>query len=172
MSEAIDTVKLFQTVLVPVVAIGGVGLFVLVVQTRYLSLTTRMRALNGERLGLIRNAILKEMTEVERNWDKDRLKAIEEQLCILKKRGKLLKDALQYIFVAVFTFILSSLLIFVEQITKVRVSLLILIIFAFGLAMLFLTFVNMVREVRSSYRAVMLDIATRVPEEYRLKEGR
>ena len=168
--ESILIVKILQTVMVPLLAISGLGLFILVVQTRYMSLTTRMRALNSERLALIRNAIVKEMAEVEQNWDKNRLKTIEEQLSILKKRGKLLKDALQYIFIAVLTFIFSSVLIFVEHIAKIQASFLILVVFPFGLAMLFLTCINMVREVRSSYRTVMLDLGTRVPEEYRLKE--
>ena len=168
--EPIDVVKLLQTVLVPVLAISGLGLFILVVQTRYGSIISRIRILNNERLDLIKKALMKQQSEFDATWNNNRLKDIQEQMIILANRGKLLKNSLEFIFIAVFTFIFSSLLLLTEQITKIPVSLLVLIFFTFGLLMLFMTCVNLVREVRGSYNAVMLDIATNVPDEYRIKE--
>ncbi len=168
--EPLDVVKLLQTVLVPVLAISGLGLFILVVQTRYGSIISRIRVLNNERLDLIKKALMKEQSEFERTWNDNRLKDIQEQMIILIKRGRLLKNSLEFIFIAVFTFIISSLLLLTEQIAKIPVSLLVLTFFTLGLVMLFMTCVNLVREVRSSYNAVMLDIATNVPDEYQIKE--
>ncbi|HWR26661.1 MAG TPA: hypothetical protein VN316_02165 [candidate division Zixibacteria bacterium] len=45
--EPLDVVKLLQTVLVPVLALSGLGLFILVVQTRYGSIINRIRVLNS-----------------------------------------------------------------------------------------------------------------------------
>lgn len=115
---------------------------------------------------------MKEQSEFEKTWNNNRLKDIQEQMIILIKRGKLLKNSLEFIFIAVFTFIISSLLLLTEQIAKIPVSLLVLISFTLGLVMLFMTCINLVREVRSSYNAVMLDIATNVPDEYRIKEAK
>ncbi len=168
--ETVDVVKLLQTVLVPVLAISGLGLFILVVQTRYGSIISRIRVLNNERLDLIKKALMKEQSEFEKTWNDNRLKDIQEQMIILVKRGRLLKNSLEFIFIAVFTFIISSLLLLTEQIARIPVSLLVLTFFTLGLVMLFMTCVNLVREVRSSYNAVMLDIATNVPDEYRIKE--
>ncbi len=167
--EAFDIVKLLQTVLVPLLAIGGLGLFMLVIQTRYGSVINRIRVLNAERLELIKKALTKKLLESETTWNRNRLQDIQKQISILVKRGKMLRDSLQFIAVSVLTFITSSLLLLIEQITRIPLSLVTLIIFSIGMIMLFMCCINIIREVRSSYNAVLLDIATNVPDEYSIR---
>ncbi|MDP2907798.1 MAG: DUF2721 domain-containing protein [Nanoarchaeota archaeon] len=169
MIDSAVVVKLLQAVLVPILTISGLGIFILVVQMRYSGVISRIRVLNGERLDLIKKSALKETRGTEKKLDDYRLKDIGEQLQTLAKRGKLLKNSLELIFIAVFTFITSSLLLLIEQTTKIPVSLLAIISFGLGLIMLFAAGIILIKEVRSSYNAVMLDIATRVPDEYNIK---
>ena len=164
MPDQVDIVRLLQTVLVPLLGISGLGLFMLVIQTRYASAINRVRALNSERLELVRNTLVGTVSETEVNWNKNRLIDIQNQISILVKRGKMLRDSLQFIVVSVLTFIISSLLLFVDQITRISLSIEIMAIFAFGMLMLFLSCVNIIREIRSSYNAVLLDVATRFAE--------
>ena len=124
---SIDIVTLFQRVLVPVLMISGIGLFILVIQTRYGRIVDRIRILNSERLELIKKEILKKVSKIEKIWNDYRLKGIQEQVTVLIIRGKLLKDALKYMFISIFTAIISSLLLLVEQI--IRFSLLLAICF-------------------------------------------
>ncbi len=167
--ESIDIIDLFQRVLVPVVMISGLGLFIMVIQTRYGRVVDRIRSLNNERLELIRTAMTKKISKVEKTWNEHRLNGIQEQMSVLIIRGRLLKDSLKYMFSSIFTFIISSLLLFVEQITKIFLSLIVLVLFTFGMVMLFFACFNIIREVISSYEAVIFDIDTHVPKEYRIK---
>ncbi len=164
MPDQVDIVRLLQTVLVPLLGISGLGLFMLVIQTRYAGAINRVRALNSERLELVRKTLVGIVSETEVNWNKNRLIDIQNQISILVKRGKMLRDSLQFIVVSVLTFIISSLLLFVDQITRISLSIEIMAIFAFGMLMLFLSCVNIIREIRSSYNAVLLDVSTRFAE--------
>jgi hypothetical protein len=112
----------------------------------------------------VRKTLVGIVSETEVNWNKNRLIDIQNQISILVKRGKMLRDSLQFIVVSVLTFIISSLLLFVDQITRISLSIGIMAIFAFGMLMLFLSCVNIIREIRSSYNAVLLDVATRFAE--------
>jgi len=149
--------------------ISGIGLFILIIQTRYGRVVDRIRAINNERLELIKEAIIKKISKKEKIWNNYRLHDLQQQMSILVKRGKLLKDSLKFMFISILTFIISSLLLFIEQITKVPLSVIVLLLFAFGMIMLFLGGVNTIKEVTSSYNAVLFDIDTHVPKEYRLK---
>ena len=51
--ESADVIGLFQSVLVPVLMISGIGLFILLIQTRYGRIVDRIRSINYERLELI-----------------------------------------------------------------------------------------------------------------------
>ena len=166
--ESVDIVDLFQRVLVPVLMISGLGLFILVMQTRYGRIVDRIRALNNERLELIRGDIVRKLSKVEKTWNFHRLHGIQEQVSVLVIRGKLLKDSLKFMFISIFTFIISSLFLFIEQITKIPVSFVVLILFTLGMVMLLLACINIIREVISSYEAVIFDIDTHVPREYRI----
>jgi hypothetical protein len=169
MIESIDIVTLFQRVLVPVLMISGVGLFILVIQTRYGRIVDRIRILNSERLELIRKEVLTKISKIEKIWNDYRLKGIQEQVTVLIIRGKLLKDALKYMFISIFTAIISSLLLLIEQIINFSLMLIILTLFTVGMVMLFLACINVINEVSKSYQAVIYELDTHVPDQYRIE---
>ena len=169
--DSLDITQLFQTALVPIVMFSGIGLFLLIVQTRYGRIVDRIRIINNERLGLIKDDIFKEVTKIEKKWNTYRLQGLQQQVSILILRGKLLKNALQLMFLAIFTSILSSTLLFIEQIAGISVSTIVVLLFATGMIMLFIACLYILREVTQSYSAVMYDIDTHVPKEYRIKTG-
>lgn len=169
MIESIDIVTLFQRVLVPVLMISGVGLFILVIQTRYGRIVDRIRILNSERLELIRKEVLTKISKIEKIWNDYRLKGIQEQVTVLIIRGKLLKDALKYMFISIFTAIISSLLLLIEQIIRFSLMLIILALFTLGMVMLFLACINVINEVSKSYQAVIYELDTHVPDQYRIE---
>jgi hypothetical protein len=166
--ESIDIVTLFERVLVPVLMISGIGLFILVIQTRYGRIVDRIRILNSERLELIREEVVKKISKVEKIWNDYRLKGIQEQMTILVIRGKLLKDALKYMFISIFTSIISSLLLLIEQIIRVSLMLIVLTLFTLGMVMLFVACINVINEVSKSYQAVIFELDTHVPSQYRI----
>ena len=166
MIDSAGAVKLLQTVIVPILTISGLGIFILVVQMKYSAVINRIRFLNSERFDLIKKSATKETSRIVKKMNDNRLKDIHQQLQTLAKRGKLLRNSLVLIFVAIFTFIMSSILLMIEQTTGIPVSSLAIISFGLGLLMLFAAGIILIIEVRKSYSAVMLDIATRVPKEY------
>lgn len=165
----VNIIQLFQTVLVPVLMISGIGLFILIIQTRYGRVVDRIRTINNERLELIKRGLLKKISNKEKIWNDYRIQDLQVQIPVLVKRGKLLKDSLRYMFISIFTFIISSLLLFIEQIFQLSLSTSVLVCFSFGMVLLFLTCINVIKEVTTSYKAVMYDIDTHVPREYRIK---
>jgi len=148
---------------VPVLLINGVGLFLLVLQTRYGRIVDRMRTLNHERRNIVRSKILNR-SEIEKTWDQNRLSDIDEQMKILFRRGKLLKNALMYMFIAIFTSIIASFLLLIELLTTVKLTPVVLFMLLFVMIMLFVAGINGIREVTSSYTAVMFDIDTHEPK--------
>ena len=163
MNGSADIVGLFQTTFVPVLMISGIGLFTLIIQTRYGRIVDRIRAINAERLELLKAIAIKEISETEIVWNQNRLDRLEEQMSILVKRGKLLKNALQFMFVSVFTSIISSLLLFIQYILGMLMTLPIIISFTIGMVLIFMGSINTLREVATSYDAVVLDTQTIEP---------
>ena len=165
----LDIISLFQTVFVPVLMISGIGLFTLVVQTRYGRVVDRIRAINKERLQLIKSSMAGSISNFEKKWNDFRLYDLEKQMQILVRRGKLLKDSLQFMFISIFISVLSSLLIFVEQIIGIPLNSIVLLCFTFGMLLIFMSCFYILKEVGGSYNAVLLDIHTHVPKEYRVE---
>jgi len=159
MLDAENIARLLQTTVTPILAISGLGLFILVVQNRFVAITDIIRALNRERLELTRRRALGELKGAEVGWSEARLDNLRRQISILERRGSLITGALQYIFIAIFLFVIASLAMLVDQAFGTGLSHLVLLLFVLGLGMLFLTCVNLVREVRTSYDAVELDLA-------------
>jgi hypothetical protein len=166
---SIDIVDFFQRVLVPVLMISGIGLFILVIQTRYGRIVDRIRTLNMERRELIKQTLIKRISKFEKIWNDNRLQCLQEQMAILLRRGKLLKDSLRFMFIVIFSSIASSLILFIEQITKAPLSSIVLSLFVFGIIMLFIACINVIKEVSNSYNAVIYDIDTYTPQKYLVK---
>jgi hypothetical protein len=152
--------------------ISGIGLFILIIQTRYGRVVDRIRSINYERLELIKRSLITEISETEKIWNDYRLQDLQKQVTILIDRGKLLKDSLRFTFISIFTFIISSLLLFIEQILKFSLSIIILICFTAGMVLLFTTSIYIIKEVTSSYNAVIFDVDTHVPKQFRIETKR
>lgn len=167
--ETFGIIELFQTALVPILMFSGIGLFILIIQIRYGRVVDIIRTLNNERLELIKKDIMSNISKIEKKWNDYRLQDLQKQVSILVKRGKLLKNALQFMFLAIFTSILSSSLLFITQLIGMSLATVIVLIFAFGMVLVFIGCLFVIKEVTSSYSAVMFDIDTHVPREYRLK---
>ena len=158
----VDTIaQLLQTTVTPIIAISGLGLFILVVQTRWVAITDIIRALNKERLGLSRDLAAERLPGAEGTWAEARMANLQEQISILERRGALVRDALQYIFIAILLFVVASLVMLVSQTFDVNLSSVVLLLFVLGLLMVFLTCTNLVREVRTSYEAVEIELRMR-----------
>jgi hypothetical protein len=160
MNESTDLLSLLQTTFVPVLMISGIGLFTLIVQTRYGRVVDRIRAINVERLELMKAMAMKKISDTDMVWNENRMEDLEGQMSILLKRGKLLKNALQFMFVSVFTSIISSLLLFIQSMVGTSMTLPIIAFFTAGMILIFLGSVNTLREVATSYDAVVLDTKT------------
>jgi hypothetical protein len=164
MNGSTDIVNLFQTTFIPVLMISGIGLFTLIIQTRYGRIVDSIRTINGERLGLLKEIMMKKISETEIVWNQNRLEDLEQQMSILLKRGKLLKYALQFMFVSVFTSVISSLLLFIQYFVGVLMTLPIIIFFTLSMVLIFMGCINTLREVGTSYDAVILDTKTIEPQ--------
>ena len=155
----VDTIaQLLQTTVTPIIAISGLGLFILVVQTRWVAITDIIRALNRERLGLSRDLAAERLSGAEGTWAEARMANLQEQISILERRGALVRDALSYIFIAILLFVVASLVMLISQTFDVNLSSVVLLLFVLGLLMVFLTCTNLVREVRTSYEAVEIEL--------------
>ena len=158
----VDTIaQLLQTTVTPIIAISGLGLFILVVQNRWVAITDTIRELNAERLGLSRERAAGYMSEAAATWAEERMANLHEQIAILEKRGALVRDALQYIFIGILLFVIASLVMLASQTFDVNLSSVVLLLFVLGLLMVFLTCTNLVREVRTSYEAVEIELRMR-----------
>jgi hypothetical protein len=164
MNGSTDIVNLFQTTFIPVLMISGIGLFTLIIQTRYGRIVDSIRTINGERLGLLKEIMMKKISETEIVWNQNRLEDLEQQMSILLKRGKLLKYALQFMFVSVFTSVISSLLLFIQYFVGALMTLPIIIFFTLSMVLIFMGCINTLREVGTSYDAVILDTKTIEPQ--------
>jgi len=163
MNGSTDVVGLFQTTFIPVLMISGIGLFTLIIQTRYGRIVDGIRAINAERLGLVKEIMMKKISETEIVWNENRLEDLEQQMSILLRRGKLLKYALQFMFVSVFTSVISSLLLFIQYVLGTLMTLPIIFFFTLGMVLIFMGSINTLREVGTSYDAVVLDTKTIEP---------
>ncbi len=168
---SVNVVELFQKVLVPILLISGIGLFILVIQTRYGRIVDSLRIMNNERRELVKIMLMKRTSKFEKIWNNNRLQSLQEQMSILVKRGKLLKDSLRFLFIVIFTSITSSLLLFIEQIINTPMSLAVLFLFLFGMIMLLLACINVIKEVSNSYRAVIYDIDMHLPQNNRMQSN-
>jgi len=168
---SVNVVELFQKVLVPILLISGIGLFILVIQTRYGRIVDSLRTINNERRELVKITLMKRTSKFEKIWNDNRLQSLQEQMSILVKRGKLLKDSLRFLFIVIFTSITSSLLLFIEQIINTPMSLAVLFLFLLAMIMLLLACINVIKEVSNSYSAVIYDIDMHLPQNNQIQDN-
>lgn len=150
--------SLIQATLAPVVMISGCGLIALVVQTRYGRIIDRIRALSEERRGLLeRSGGLAHQGALD-----DRLRSIEAQMEKLIRRGLLVKRALFFITSSVFSFVLTSFLLYLAYIAGAPFDRLFAFLtpmaFLAGMAFLLIGMIAMVLEVAASYTSTLAEV--------------
>lgn len=150
--------SLIQATLAPVVMISGCGLIALVVQTRYGRIIDRIRALSEERRGLSERA----GGFAHQGALDDRLRSIEAQMEKLIRRGLLVKRALFFIASSVFSFVLTSFLLYLAYIAGSPLDRLFAFLtplaFLAGMAFLLIGMIAMVLEVAASYSSTLADV--------------
>jgi hypothetical protein len=148
-------ISLIQATIAPDVLISGCALLCLVIQTRYGRVVDRMRTFNQEHFDLNKSkSSSKYGPEYER-----RIEEIRTEVAMLVKRGNYLKLSLFGLFTGILSFILTSFLIFsayllnVEEIYPVTI-----ITFSVGLLLVIVGVLYAIREVFTSYAAVIHEI--------------
>ncbi|HVP16640.1 MAG TPA: DUF2721 domain-containing protein [candidate division Zixibacteria bacterium] len=148
-------ILLIQATIAPDVLISGCALLCLVIQTRYGRVVDRMRTFNQEHFDLKRS---KSSSEYGPEYEK-RIEEIKTEVAMLMKRGNYLKLSLFGLFTGILSFILTSFLIFsayllnAEEIYPVTI-----VTFSVGLLLIIIGVLYAIREVFTSYAAVVHEI--------------
>jgi len=148
-------ISLIQATIAPDVLISGCALLCLVIQTRYGRVVDRMRTFNQEHSDLRKN---KSSSKYGPEYEK-RIEEIRTQVAMLIERGNYLKLSLFGLFTGILCFILTSFLIFsayllsAEEIYPVTI-----VTFSVGLLLVIVGVLYAIREVFTSYTAVIHEI--------------
>jgi len=135
-----------QLILAPVVMLTACGLLLNSLVVRYGAIAEHLRALSRERLDMLRGAR-------DTTLDRERLTEIKTQVPELLRRHKHLHDALLLVYASVLVFIGSMFVIAVA--TAANSALLtnvVLVMFLFGVGLLFAGVLVVMVEVRNSHR--------------------
>lgn len=126
----------------PAVMVSACGLMLLGLGNRYGRVIDRIRAFSSEWRELKR-----------RGDDADRLRTLEVQLPDLFRRGKLLRNAVLFFYVAIFLFVVCS---FVIPLTNTALPLL---LFCAGMACVLTGTLSALRETLLSFRLINLEVS-------------
>jgi Na+/melibiose symporter-like transporter len=132
----------------------------MIIQTRYARVVDRIRIINAERLELVKALAMNDISDIETVWNENRMEDLESQISILLRRGKLLKNALQFMFLSVFTSIISSLLLFIQYMVGTSMTLPIIALFSVGMVLIFMGSICTLKEMGKSFAAAVLDTKT------------
>jgi hypothetical protein len=127
----------------PAVMVSACGLMLLGLGNRYGRVVDRIRAFSGEWREL-----------KKRGEDAPRLRTLEVQLPDLFRRGKLLRNALLFFYVAIFLFVVCS---FVIPLTKTALP---LMLFCTGMACVLTGTLFALRETLLSFRLINLEVSS------------
>jgi hypothetical protein len=132
----------------------------MIIQTRYARVVDRIRIINAERLELVKALAMNDISDIETVWNENRMEDLESQISILLRRGKLLKNALQFMFLSVFTSIISSPLLFIQYMVGTSMTLPIIALFSVGMVLIFMGSICTLKEMGKSFAAAVLDTKT------------
>lgn len=156
-----ELARLLSLVLAPVVMISCCTLFLNGQLTRYDSISARMRIMNQERFEILRaadNSITSALDTID-GLDELRVSEIEAQLPHLLKRHKMVHDAALILGMAIFTFVVSMLVLAIAAITNLF-AIEIAAILVFLLALIFVVCGGAVimREIYKSHLSVRYEV--------------
>lgn len=144
-------INIIESVLTSMFLISGVGLLLLMLQNRYGRIIDRIREFNSEFVRL-RN---------EKKTNTARYKSLKAQLNILFKRGKLLRNTMSMLYIAIFLTVCASLLTFVAFFLENDLLAIILVLTPFSMSLLCILagLTLAIMEIFLSYDAVQAEFA-------------
>ncbi len=137
-------IALIQAVLSPILLISAVGLLLLTLQNRYGRVIDRLRSF-GEEIATLKQRM---------RYPRAREVSIKRQLGNLLKRGKLLRDAILFLYLGILCVILSSILIFVSNGFGAPIANITILAFSTALIFVLVGALFAIREMIMSYQAV------------------
>jgi hypothetical protein len=145
--------QIIGQVLAPTIMISACGLMLLGLQNKYSNIIDRIRVLNEERRKL-RGMSLDEIKRKRRD-------SIEKQIPRLLDRAKLEKNAILYMYIGVLFFVLTSVFIGIDILSRTYVNFeaLTSTLFMIGLACVFIAAVNAYLEIRKAYDIVLIEVS-------------
>lgn len=144
------TIQDIQYVLAPAVMVSSASLLALGLQTKFSNLANRLRSLNAER----RVLSLKSPRE---SGEDIRLDSVEGQIDHLMRRARLVKNAIVALFASILCFTGTSILIFIDVYTAFPFRTPAVLVFVFGLLLVFGSAVCLIQEASISYRVIELE---------------
>jgi len=148
-------ISLIQATIAPDVLISSCALLCLVIQTRYGRVVDRMRAFNQEHFDLKKGKLSSKYgPDYER-----RIEEIRTEVTMLMKRGNYLKLSLFALFAGILSFILTSFLVFSTYLVNAsEIYPVAIVTFSVGLLFIIVGVLYAIREVATSYAAVIHEI--------------
>lgn len=145
---AIQSISVAMT---PAVLFTASALLLAGLQNKYSTLIQAVRSLNDERRRFLQEKSLAA-------WQTDRLKSIDSQIPHLLARAKLVRDAVFMLYLGTLLFLLSSFVIGLAYMGWAPMAVLVVGLFALGLAGLIVGILFALAEARLSYRVVKLEV--------------
>ena len=143
-------VQEIQYMLTPAIMVSSASLLLLGFQNKFSALFNRFRALNEERRRLTQK-------EVRNSMENTRLENLKKQLSRLMKRATHVKNAILLTYSAILCFVLTSLLLFLNTYTALRVLSLTILFFLTGLLLVLLSSIFMMIEVGIAFNILRLE---------------
>jgi len=154
--DLLNATQSIQSILAPAIMISSCGLLLLGLNNRYSSVINRLRLLNNKRRGLTEKLINNKQFDYQENV---RLKSVQKQLDRLLQRCMLVRNAIISIMTSIGLFVLTSLFIaigfFTDTVIFQSIS---LIIFIFGMFLVFLGVVFSGFEVVLAFKIVLIEV--------------
>ncbi len=148
-------------ILAPVVMISGCAILLGGLLTRYESISARMRAMDKERLDLLRSTgkSLDSALAGADEFTAERLREIDTQLPLLLHRHQLVRNALLFVYDAIVIFVASMLVIAVATMTNSGyVAFAALVVFLLGMGAFLIGMLITSNEVRRSHHEVAFEV--------------
>src|SRR5213593_2732482 len=145
---AIQSISVAMT---PSVLFTASALLLAGLQNKYSTLIQAVRSLNDERRRLLREPSLAA-------WQTDRLKSIDNQIPHLLARAKLVRNAVFTLYLGTLLFLLASFFIGLAHLGWQPMAMLVVGLFALGLAGLIVGILFALAEAWVSYRVVRLEV--------------
>jgi hypothetical protein len=145
--KGFDVAQAVANSLAPAILVSAAGLFLLGLQNKFHNVADRIRQLDKEILDLEQLPGLSDIQSI-------RLSAVETQVDLLITRCRLVRDAIFFLFVAVFIMIASSLVTAFGMMLHQELGWIAFALFVAGVISMSLAMVQSIREVLISFKVI------------------